>query len=238
MTKSASAQLVSTNGGQALGPQYLLPAGYRPEAAVGRYLLLWNVGATRTTPRKYFFALWDSSAQRVVRYIENPIAASQDRIAWTKGCRGCHVQILNVATGKSVPTPLPAGPSPPFGTGSFSDDGQLLAYKAPVSRSCACEWGGPVDVYSVGIGRLLQEIPEVSASEWEVAGWLNGGPELMVASGPATGYHETPRPPTQIGIWQPGDTMLRVATVTHTAEREALVVSIGYYDNLVGLNPP
>ena len=215
-TTSATARLVSTSG-QALGQQYLLPAGYFLQASIGRHLLLQKIPFDTHT-----FVLWDPSARRVVRNIDNAIAASQDRIAWTQGCRGCHVQILNASTLKSLSTPLPAGTRPRWGTGSFSDDGQLLAYTAP---------GGSADVFSVRTGVLLLEIPAVGANEWFVAGWLNGGPTLMVAAGWASGrHHAPPRPPTQVGIWQPGDTALRMATVKNTAEIHAFVQWVDYYE--------
>jgi hypothetical protein len=111
-----------------------------------------------------------------------------------------------------------------------------------------------VDVYNVRTGRMLFAVPEVSPSEWEVAGWLNGGPTLMVAVGPTGGHHGVPQdldpqvgpsgasapagPPTQVGIWQPGDTALRVATVRNTAERYALILSVLDYDDLFGLQEP
>jgi hypothetical protein len=66
-------------------------------------------------------------------------------------------------------------------------------------------------------------IPAVGASEWLIAAWLNGGPKLLVAAGPAGNHHATPEPPVQLGIWQPGDTTLRVATVTDKSENYALV---------------
>jgi hypothetical protein len=135
------------------------------------------------------------------------------------------VQILNVATGKTVPTPLPAGPQPRtshvtgvWGLGSFSDDGQLLVYEY---------FGGTVYVASAKTGALLTVIPTAGAGEESVAGWLNGGPELMVAAWPRFGPRwwaraGKPRPPAQIGFWKPGDTTLRMATVKNKAEIEAL----------------
>jgi hypothetical protein len=208
--QTGTARLVSTSG-LALGPRYQLPPGYVLTAAVGRYLLLrdWNTKALG-------YVLWDPSARRVVRTIDYPIAASQDRIAWTRGCRGCDVQILNVATGKSVATGLPVGPRPPWGlNGIFSDNGQLLAYRTPT---------GTMDVYSVRTGLLLV-IPAVGASEWLLVGWLNGGPTLMIAAGWGSGRnHLRPRPPTQFAIWRPGDTALRVATVKSQADVYALIL--------------
>jgi hypothetical protein len=83
-----------------------------------------------------------------------------------------------------------------------------------------------------------------------LAGWLNGGPTLMLAAGhdvrlPSNGPQNrhppsppTARPPDQIAIWQPGDATLRVATITTAAENYALVLWVGDYDNLYGLPMP
>jgi hypothetical protein len=208
ITKEAgTARLVSTSG-QVLGPPYHLPAGYRLVAAAGRYLLLQDLRVTSTTGPSVF-VLWSPSAHRVVRTIDDALAASQDWIAWTKGCGSCQVQILNVATGKSAATSLQAGPG--FGwrqNGGFTDDGSLLAYQTP---------DGDVDVYSIRTGLQLV-IPPVSAHAWFRVGWLNGGPTLMIATGPGSGYGRSRKPPVQIAIWQPGDTALRVATVRNKAE--------------------
>lgn len=232
VAKPVIARLVST-AGRLIGPEYQLPVDYWLQAAVGRYMLLWNLNA-QSTSEPDAGVLWDPTARRVVRNIDNPIAASQDQIAWTKGCRGCHVQILNVTTGKSVSTPLTSGPHPTWGAGSFSDNGQLLAYVAPGPSL----GGRAVDVVNVATGALLLTIPAVSTTEWQLAGWLNGGPTLMVAVGPAGGHHAAHRPAVQIGIWQPGYTALRVATVKTTAEVYALVDWAGNRDNLYGLVGP
>jgi hypothetical protein len=102
------------------------------------------------------------------------------------------VQILNVATGKTVSTPLPAGPQPHsshltavWGLGSFSDNGQLLLYET---------FGGTVDIVSANAGVLLLGIPTVGAGEQSAAGWLDGGPVLMVAAGRRFGRRGKPRP--------------------------------------------
>jgi hypothetical protein len=213
--EAGTARLVSTSG-QPLGPQYHLPTGWELTAAVGRYLLLRDFNVKNTVKAAFSYLLWDPSARRVVRTIENAMAASHDWIAWTRGCRGCNVQILNVATGKSVATGLPAGPQPPWGlNGTFSDNGQLLAYRTPT---------GAVDVYGVRTG-LLMVIPAVGASEWLLVGWLNGGPTLMIAAGSASGRNRLrPRPPAQFAIWRPGDTALRVATVKSQADVYALIL--------------
>jgi hypothetical protein len=211
-TEAGTARLVSTSG-QMIGPPYHLPAGYRLVAAAGRYLLLQDLRVTSTTGPSVF-VLWSPSAHRVVRTIDDAMAASQDLIAWTKGCGSCQVQILNVATGKSAATSLPAGPSPGWGeNASFTDDGSLLACQAP---------DGDADVYSIRTGLLLV-IPPVGAHEWFVVGWLNGGPTFMIATGPSSGHRTSPKPPVQIAIWQPGDTALRVATVRDRAEPYTLL---------------
>jgi hypothetical protein len=92
-----------------------------------------------------------------------------------------------------------------------------------LARTAYETFGGTLDVVSAKTGALLTEIPTVGAGEQSAAGWLDGGPVLMVAAGPRFGplwwaRVGKPRPPAQIGIWQPGDTTLRVVTDKNAAE--------------------
>jgi len=220
-TTSAITQLVSTTG-HALGPRYQLPAGYRPDAGVGSYLLLdpASKGYVAGPP---VFLLWDPATHRVVRRIVDAFAAGPDQIAWTQGCRGCRLQILNVATGKNLSTSIPAGPQTAFGgNATFSDNGQLLRFATPSGATAqCCRTYGAVAIVSTSSGRSLAVIPGLSKSRWQIVQWLAGGPALLVADGPArgdglgsyTGVDPT-SPPPQIGLWQPGDTRVRVATLT------------------------
>jgi len=228
-TTSAVTQLVSTTG-RALGPRYQLPVGYLPEAGVGSYLLL------DPAPQGYVagppvFLLWDPATNRVVRRIVDAFAAGPDQIAWTQGCRGCRLQILNVATGKNVSTSIPAGPQTIWGyNASFSDNGLLLEYRPVTVGSSFTLPDGAVDVISTTSAgyRLVAVIPALSTSRWTVVHWLAGGPTLLVADGRASvcvvRHHipchlgpgqgaRNPNPPTQIGLWQPGDGRLHVVSV-------------------------
>jgi hypothetical protein len=195
-TTSARVQLVSTNG-QPLSPQYRLPAGYLLDRGVGNYLLLNSI---RTRPRPpYAMELWDPRTGQVVRRVDNVIAAGPGQIAWNPGCRGCQAQVLNVSTGKSVTLPIHGGQL----SGIFSDDGRLLAMQ-PASGN------GPLSVFDTQT-RALTVIPGTALrfAEAESFSWQNGGHRLIVLAEPGNSCSDT----TQVAVWDPGDTRLRVATI-------------------------
>jgi hypothetical protein len=226
-TTSAITQLVSTTG-EALGPRYRLPAGYVPEAGVGRYLVLSSLKFTagKRPSGPPVSLLWDLATHRVVRRIVDAFAAGPDQIAWTQGCRGCRLQILNAATGKNLSTAVPAGLQDIWGyNASFSDNGQLLRFTAPTGTTAQCcrTWGA-VDIVSTSSGQRLAVIPGLSKSRWLNVQWLAGGPVLVVADGPAYGPR-LPKPPAQVGFWQPGDSRLRIATVTNARDGGLLLQS-------------
>lgn len=177
---SADIQLLRTTG-QPLGPDYRLPAGYLVARGIGRYLLL-SRGGTRATAQgmnPYSAVLWDPRTRRVVDRFPDVIDAGPDAIAWSLQCRGCHVriyvQILNVLTGKSLATPIPGG-QPTLLSGSFTDDGTLLAVRLPNQK---------LAVYNT-ITRALTVIPgtALNFSAWQTFGWLNGSHTLVVTAGP------------------------------------------------------
>ena len=93
------------------------------------------------------------------------------------GRTGCRVQVLNVATGKTVTTPIPGG-QPANLTTAISDDGQLLAVQPP---------GGNLSVVDTTSG-MLTVIPGTALSNttWQNFSWLNGGHQLIVTAGPNT----------------------------------------------------
>jgi hypothetical protein len=210
-TTSASAQLVSTTG-QPLSPPYRLPAGYLLDRGVGNYLLL---SSFRTHPRPpYVMELWDPRTGQVVRRVDNVIAVGPGQIAWNPGCRGCHAQVLNVATGKSVTLPIHGGQV----YGIFSDDGRLLAVQLPSHGACNATLTGSTcsgadgalgvfdtdtGAFTVLPGTVLRFSVAVSFS------WQNGGHRLIVLAEPGNSCSDT----TQLGYWDPGDTRLRVATI-------------------------
>ena len=194
-TTPARIQLVSTTG-QPLSPRYRLPAAYLVVGGgVGNYLLLTPV---RSRP-PYASELWDPRTGQVVRRVDNPFAAGPGQIAWSPGCRGCHAQVLNVSTGKSVAIPIHGGQL----SGFFSDDGRLLAMQ-PVNGD------GPLSVFDTQT-RALNVIPGTALrfSEAESFSWQNGGHRLIVLAEPGNSFSDT----TQLGYWDPGDTRLRVATI-------------------------
>jgi len=197
-TTPARIQLVSTTG-QPLSPRYRLPAAYLVVGGgVGNYLLLTPV---RSRP-PYASELWDPRTGQVVRRVDNPFAAGPGQIAWSPGCRGCHAQVLNVSTGKSVAIPIHGGQL----SGFFSDDGRLLAMQ-PVNGD------GPLSVFDTQT-RALNVIPGTALrfSEAESFSWQNGGHRLIVLAEPGNSFSDT----AQLGYWDPGDTRLRVATIRIT----------------------
>jgi hypothetical protein len=218
-TTPANAQLVSTTG-QALGPPYRLPAGYLPAAGVGRYLLLrFAFGKQPSGPPIYL--LWDPATHQVVRRIVDAFAAGPDQIAWTQGCLGCQLQILNVATGRNLSTSTPAGLQTVWGyNATFSDNGQLLRFTTPTGATARCcrTWGA-VDIISTSSGQRLAVIPGLSRSRWVTVQWQAGGPMLVVADAPAYGTG----PQAQVGFWQAGDSHLRIATLTNAPDNGRLV---------------
>ena len=209
-TASAYVQLFSTTG-SALGPRYRLPAGDILDRGVGGYLLL-NRLLEKNSPDKppYVSVLWDPRSNRVASRVTDVIAAGPGQIAWSPDCRGCRVRLLNVLTGTSVTTPIAAG-QPGGLTGKFTDDGTLLAVQLT---------DGQLAVYDTSSGQLTV-IPGTALNNnyWQDFGWLNGSHTLTVAAGcgrcNATG-------PEQIAYWQPGDSRLRIATVTNQREADAV----------------
>lgn len=201
---SARAQLVST-AGRLLGPRYTLPAGYLLSRGVGRYLLL-----TQSIYQNRF-ELWDPRTGRVARRFDNVIAAGPEQIAWSPGCRGCRVQVLNVPTGKTVTAPVHVG-QPAALNATISDDGQLLAMQLP---------DGKLSVLDTSSG-VLTVIPGTTLSDaaWQHFGWLDGGHRLIVIAGP----YKQPGP-AQVAYWQPGDAQLRIATIHNPGEITTLVRS-------------
>jgi hypothetical protein len=201
-TGSATAQLISTTG-RPLGPRYHLPADWLPITGIGSYLQLNNNLNNNLT------ILWDPRTGRVLRHLDNVIATGPEQIAWSRACRGCRVQILNVSTGTTVTTPIPGG-NPvaidcpnllcPGLNATFSDDGRLLAVQQP---------GRELEVFDTHSGTLAA-IPgtALSSADWQNFGWQPGSHRLVISAGPNS------RPgPAQLAYWQPGDAVLRVATV-------------------------
>src|SRR5262245_4341318 len=197
LTGSSTAQLVSTTG-RPLSPRYRLPADYLLGRGIGSYLGLVN------NEDHNLSVLWDPATGRVLRHFHNVIAAGPEQIAWSSGCRSCRVQILSVATGKTVTTPI-AGGAPWSLNATFTDDGRLLAVQLP-NRELA--------VFDTD-SRTLTPIPgtALSGAEWLQFSWQHGGYRLVVIAGP-----ENRLRPLQLAYWQPGDARLKVDTVRNLDE--------------------
>jgi hypothetical protein len=205
-------QLFSTTG-SALGPPSRLPAGYFLTRGVGRYLLLRWLGHGGTGSPPAVSVLWDPRSRRIVGSFPDVIDASSDEIAWSPQCGGCHVELLNVTTGKRVTTPIP-GAQPGGLNGSFTDGGSLLAVQLPDQQ---------LAVYDTS-SRALTVIPgtALNNSDWANFGWLNGSHTLVVTARPGGDYTTGPDGPAQLAYWQPGDRQLRIATVIDPGEIGAL----------------
>jgi hypothetical protein len=208
---SATIRLFSTTG-RALGPHYSLPAGYLLVRGIGRYLLLTQGPPPNTSNSDLNSAavLWDPRPGRIVDRFPCVIDAGPDEIAVSPRCHGCHLMLLNVLTGRSVTTPIPAGPT----TGGFTDDGALLVTRLPSAQ---------LAVYNTG-SRALTVIPGTALdnSDWQTFGWLNGSHTPVIAAGSGRDFTTGPPGPDQLAYWQPGDTQLRIATVTDPDEISAL----------------
>jgi hypothetical protein len=199
-TVPARAQLVSI-AGKPIGPRYSLPPGYLIERAVGRYLLL----AAMSQPGTPTYQLWDPRTRRVVRGVDNIIAAGPDQIAWSQACASCSVHVLTVSTGTSAT--IPVAPGTWAYNGTFSSDGRFLAVQlsagvTPDGRATQ-ERVGVIDLAS----RALTAIPGsvVSVDKSLSFGWQADSHRLIVAL-PESGDS------IQIAYWQPGDAHLLVAT--------------------------
>jgi hypothetical protein len=170
---------------------------------VGRYLLLGS-GYNNYVQSE----LWDPRTGRVLRTFENVVAHSSRLIIWSRGCRGCQLQITDASTGKTLATPIPGG-HPDSLNATLSDDGRLLAVQLP---------GGGLAVYNT-ITRSLTRIPgaALTKADFEYFGWQNGGHRLLVFAGPNIGPGAD-----QLAYWQPGDRHLYVETIRNPSDMEQL----------------
>jgi hypothetical protein len=201
-----TAQLVTT-AGRLVGPQYRLPAGYGIDRGVGSYLLLQPA---TPPPPPYVYELWNPRTGKVIRRLDNVAAAASEEIAWSPGCRGCHLQILDIATDKTVTTPIPGGQPSGLG-GTFTDDGRLLA----VTLS-----SGAIDVFDTQRHTLTVIPGTIVANDIPGSqGWLAGSHRFLVVVGPPDSSSDL----TQVAYWQPGDTRLKVATFSIPGGESAVV---------------
>ena len=208
-----TAQQVSVTG-TPLGLPVRLPAGYLIDRGTDRGLLLAPVNPGDGV-RGY--RLWDPSAAGFSHTFDGVIAASAGQIAWATPCVPlCHVQVLDLATGRSTVAGLAKGSS--VAAGSFSPDGQFLALQ--VSFGAGGDSGAlamQLEVASVASGSLTV-VPGTWASSDALAGfgWPAGG-DSLVAELSFTSK-------VQVTSWRPGDARLAVAVVRPEQDPAALIV--------------
>lgn len=111
------------------------------------------------------------------------------------------MQVLNVSTGTTVTTPIPGGQPSGF-YGFFTDDGRLLAVMLP---------SGAIGVYDTQSQKLTVIPGTILANDVAMTfGWLDGSHRLVIEAAPGNSNSDR----AQIAYWQPGDTRLRVATIS------------------------
>lgn len=209
-TVARTAREVSVSGAP-LGAPVRLPTGYAIYQATDRGLLLApvNQGTGPQADR-----LWDPADQKVSRTFDAVIAASSAEIAWTPPCAAtCHVQLLDLATGRRSAVELPAGS---FAEGAaFSPSGGLLALQVMSDQA-----DGPstrLEVASAAEGRLTT-LPGTAVGGDTVVdfGWPTVG-DSMVAEFIFPGM-------VQLASWHPGASVLAVAVVRPGQVQASLVV--------------
>jgi len=209
-TAARTAREVSVTG-VPLGRPVPLLTGYAIYQATDRGLLLAPV-SQRTGPQAD--KLWNPADQTVSANFVGVLAASPAEVAWTPPCAAtCHVQVLNLATGRQSAIVLPKGSFAEGG--AFSPSGGLLGLQVMSDQG-----GGPstrLEVASTASGRLTA-LPGTSVGSDTVVdfGWPTVGDSLVA---------EFIFPDTvQLASWHPGASVLAVAVVRPGQEQTSLVV--------------
>jgi hypothetical protein len=217
-TTSATAQLVST-AGRPLSPGYRLPAGYLVLRGVGPYLLLeqWpNINPAKP-PRSappISFLLWNPSTGKIASRLSDVLLAGPEQIVLSPSCRDCRMQILDVATGRTVTTSVTGPQATAAQDWNMSDDGSLLAMQPA---------NGDVAVLSTASGTLARIAgTNLNFNSWMTLQWQAGSHELLIFAGPGRGPDSNPPRWVQFGYWRPGTTGLRLTTVHDKAEIYAI----------------
>jgi hypothetical protein len=200
--------------GRPAGSQVSLPAGYLVEQGTDRGLLL-TPAAQR--PGGMADTLWDPAAPQSGRTLEGVIAASAIQVAWVPPCVArCHVQVLNLATGRQVSVELPVASSPV--NAAFSPDGSLLAVQLSFSSDSA---GGAeavqLELVSMASGRLTA-VPQtwVSSNALVGFGWPASSDSLVAELSFTT--------KVQLASWRPGASRLAIAALRPPHSPASLVI--------------
>lgn len=212
-TAAGTAREVST-AGRALGPALRLPSGDLIERAAGRGLLL---GPASPTPGiATFRRLWEPSTRAVSRTFDAVIAASGTQVAWVPPCDShCRVQVLNLATGRSVTADLPAGRS--VSNAAFSPDSRYLAVETSFSNE-ADDGGQAVqlELVATATGHLTAVPGTWLSSDALISfGWPASGDSLVAELSFTV--------QTQLTSWRPGARQPAVAALSPRQHLAALV---------------
>jgi hypothetical protein len=205
------AREVSRTGAQ-LAPPVTLPRGSVIDQATDRGLLL--ISASRQSANSAY-TLWNPATRKVIRTFDDVIAASATDVAWTSGCAptACHVQVLDLATGRQSSVALPSGSS--AAGASFSPDGRLLALQLSYGLDGALAMR--LDVATVASGQLT-EVPHATGSSDALFafGWPANADSLVAEF--------TFMPTIQLASWHPGASRLAVSVLKPGATQASLVV--------------
>jgi hypothetical protein len=205
-----TAQEVSVTG-VPLGRPVMLGTGYAIYQATDRGLLLTPVSQdTKSQPDR----LVNPANLFFIEGFDSVLAASPDQVAWTPRCGAtCHVQVLNLKTGRETAIKLPPGSFAE--SGAFSPSGNLLALQILTDQGSVSTTG--LEVASIASGRLT-DLPGASVSGDTVVdyGWPTAGDTLVAEFiFPAT---------VQLASWHPGASALSVANIRPGQEQTSLVV--------------
>ena len=210
-TATRTAREVSVTG-KPLSPPARLPAGYAIYQATDRGLLLMPI-SEGTGPQADL--LWNPAEPKGGRVFDAVVAASPTEIAWTPPCATrCRVQVLDLDTGRSSATQLPAG-SVAEGA-AFSPSGTLLALQL-MSGQGGGEPSIQLEVASMASGQVTV-LPGTFVGNSTVVsfGWPTVG-DSMIAEFifPSA---------VQLVAWHPGASVLTVAVIQPGQVRASLVV--------------
>jgi hypothetical protein len=211
VTTNGVAREVSTTGRQ-IGATVTVPRGYLIDQGTDQGLLLISAGGQ---PGQSVYTLWNPASGKAVRTFDGVIAASATDVAWTSGCAptACHVQMLDLASGRQTSVALPSGSS--AAGASFSPNGQLLALQLSYGLDGALAMR--LDVATVATGRLA-EVPRTSVSSDALFafGWPGDGNSLVAEF--------TFMPTVQLASWKPGASKLAVSVLKPGSPLASLIV--------------
>jgi hypothetical protein len=200
--------------GRPAGSPVSLPAGYLIEQGTDRGLLLTPLAQR---PGAMADKLWDPAAPQSGRTFAGVIAASAIQVAWVPPCVArCHVQVLDLATGRQVSVELPVASSPV--TAAFSPDSSLLAVQLSFSSDSADGAEAvQLELVSMASGHLTA-VPQTWVSSNALAGfgWPASSDSLVAELSFTT--------KVQLASWRPGASRLAIAALRPPHSPASLVI--------------